>query len=137
MRVDIVQRKTERALAWLDQTEAIFSHPPGEPLDPRIEDAAILYLFLSIQECIDLAAHWVAEAGWGAADDAASTFDVLADRGAIERDLAEKMRNAVGLRNRIAHGYATVDQSRVKAEYPGGVAALRKFLVLTASAAGL
>ena len=59
---------------------------------------AIFYLFLAIQECIDLAPHWVADAGWGPADDATSAFDELADRGAIVRDLADPLCADAGLR---------------------------------------
>ena len=52
-------------------------------------DLALFYLFLAIQECIDLAAHWVADGGWPPPDDAGSTFDVLADRGVIARPVAD------------------------------------------------
>ena len=72
----------------------------------RLQDAEGI---LALQECIDLAAHWVADAGWGVPDDAGSTFDVLADRGVIDRAIADRLREGVGLRNRIAHGYALLD----------------------------
>ena len=98
---------------------------------------AIFYLFLAIQECIDLSAHWVADAGWGAPDDAGSSFDVLAERHAIDRDLADSLRAATGLRNRIAHGYAMLDYARVQVESLAGVPALRMFLSAVAREAGL
>ena len=47
------------------------------------------------------------------------------------------LRGAVGLRNRIAHGYASVDHARVHEEYRAGVEALRRFLSLVSSEAGL
>ena len=34
-------------------------------------DLALFYLFFAIQECVDLAAHWVADEGWMTPDDAA------------------------------------------------------------------
>ena len=97
----------------------------------------MFYLFLAIQECIDLAAHWVADAGWEPPDDAGSTFDVLADRGPIDRTVADTLRLASGLRNRIAHGYAMLDYRRVQAEAHVGIPALRAFLDLVARHAGL
>jgi uncharacterized protein YutE (UPF0331/DUF86 family) len=100
-------------------------------------DLAIFYLFLAIQECIDLAAHWVADASWGAPDDAGATFDVLAERGAIDRGLADTLRAAAGLRNRIAHGYAMLDYPRVQTEALAGIPALRRFLDAVAREAGL
>jgi len=105
--------------------------------DIKERDLASFYLFLAIQEVIDLASHWVAEENWGSPDDASSTFLVLADRRAIDRDLAEDMRSAVGLRNLIAHGYSLVDHSRMHQEYEKGIASLRRFLSAVAGKAGL
>ena len=70
---DLVMRKVGRAKAWLDDAEAILSRPVGEFLtDVKSRDLATFYLFLAIQECIDLAAHWVADAGWTVPDEAGS-----------------------------------------------------------------
>lgn len=80
-----------------------------EVVTAKSRDLSLFYLFLAIQECIDLAAHWVADEGWGEPDDAGSAFDVLADRKVIDRDAATASRAAAGLRNRIAHGYALLD----------------------------
>ena len=98
--------------------------------------AAKAGLFLAIQECIDLAAHWVAEEGWGEPDDAGSAFDLLADRQVIDRDAATALRAATGLRNRIAHGYGLLDQARIHREAGAGITALRTFLVAITEAAG-
>src|SRR5437762_1197961 len=85
---EVVRRKVARAAAWLDDAESILSRSPEEFLaDTKDRDLACYYLFLAIQECIDLAAHWLADASWGSPDDAGSTFDVLADRQAIDREL--------------------------------------------------
>ncbi len=100
-------------------------------------DLAIFYLFLAIQECIDLAAHWVADSSWGVPDEAGATFDVLAEREAIDRELANTLCAAVGLRNRIAHGYAMLDYRRVQAEALAGLPALRRFLDAVSTEVGL
>ena len=138
VRADLAARKIARAAAWLDEAEAILARPEAEYLaDRRGRDLAAFYLFLAVQECIDLAAHWVADAGWQPPDDAASTFDLLADRGAIDAGLAGGMRAAVGLRNRVAHGYALLDHARLRTESAQGLGVIRKFLDRTAKAAGL
>ncbi len=98
---------------------------------------ATAYLFLAIQECIDLAAHWVADEGWGEPDDAGAAFDVLADRGIIDRETATALPGATGLRNRIAHGYAMLDYRRVHSEAQTGIPALRCFLLALTRAAGV
>jgi uncharacterized protein YutE (UPF0331/DUF86 family) len=135
---DVVRRKVARAVARLDEAEAILSQPSEAFLaSAKDQDLASFYLFLAIQECIDLAAHWVSDAGWGSPDDAVSTFLLLADRRAIDRDLAEGLRGAAGLRNLIAHGYALVDHARIQSEYREGISSLRRFLTAVATEAGL
>jgi uncharacterized protein YutE (UPF0331/DUF86 family) len=135
---DVVGRKLSRATDWLDSAEEILARPSEEFLDDtKGRDLASFYLFLAIQECIDFAAHWVADARWGSPDEAGGTFELLARHRAIDRNLAEKLRGAVGLRNLIAHGYSLVDHKRIQNEYREGVETLRKFLALVADEAGL
>jgi|ERR1700674_2649142 len=138
VRPEVARLKIAAAAARLEQAEAILSRPREEFLaDPRGRDLASFYLLLAIQEVIDLAAHWVADAGWPVPADASSTFDLLADHGAIERELADGLRGAAGLRNRIAHGYTGIDHARLHGEFKAGVATLRKFLAAVAASAGL
>jgi uncharacterized protein YutE (UPF0331/DUF86 family) len=79
----------------------------------------------------------VADEGWGGPDDAGSAFDLLADRGVIDRETATALRAAAGLRNRIAHGYALLDYERVHREAGAGFAPLRRFLAAIAAAAAI
>jgi uncharacterized protein YutE (UPF0331/DUF86 family) len=138
VKFDVAQKKIGRASAWLDEAEAILARPEQEFLaEIKERDLASFYLFLAIQEVIDLASHWIAEENWGPPDDAASTFDILAGRRSIDRDLAEDMRGAVGLRNLIAHGYSLIDHARIQREYKKGVASLRRFLAAAAEKAGI
>lgn len=138
VRRDVASARMARATAWLQDAENIFGRDADAFLAAmKDRDLAIFYLFLALQESIDLAAHWVADAGWGVPDDAGSTFDVLADRGAIDRALADRLREGVGLRNRIAHGYALLDYSRVRFEALSGIPAMRSFLAAVGREAGL
>lgn len=138
VRRDVAGARVARATRWLDDAGRTFELPVDEFVAAtKDRDLALFYLFLAIQECIDLAAHWVADAGWDPADDAASTFDVLADRAVITRDEAATLRQATGLRNRIAHGYAQIDYPRVRGEALDGLPVLRRFLLAVASEAGL
>lgn len=138
VRPEVAAARVARAEAWLADAAGTLDRPPDEFLAAgKDRDLALFYLFLAIQECIDLAAHWVADAGWTPPDEAGSTFDILAEHGAIERPTADALRKAVGLRNRIAHGYAMVDYRRVQAESTEGIPALRSFLTAVAREAGL
>ncbi len=138
VRRELVAVKAGRARSWLnDAAGPLLGSLDEFTSNPKTRDLSLFHLFLAIQECIDLAAHWVADEGWGEPDDAASTFDVLADRQVIARDTAATLRAATGLRNRIAHGYAMLDYPRVHREAQAGIPALRAFLAAIATAAGL
>jgi uncharacterized protein YutE (UPF0331/DUF86 family) len=138
VRPEVAATRIARANARLSDAERRLSEPVNDFLaDIPGRDLALFYLLLAIQEAIDLAAHWVADAGWAVPDDAASTFDTLADHEVIDRDHAAALRRAVGLRNCIAHGYALLDYVRVHTESPEGIPAVRRFLDLVAREAGL
>lgn len=132
---DIVAAKAGRARGWLNDCAPAFSTAVDAFVQDRAQrDLALFYLFLAIQVCIDIAAHWVADEGWGDADEAGSAFDLVADHEAISRQIAAALRSAAGLRNRIAHGYAMLDHERIRAEAQAGIPALRTFLAAVTSA---
>ncbi|MFZ5470249.1 MAG: type VII toxin-antitoxin system HepT family RNase toxin [Myxococcota bacterium] len=134
---DVASQKIARARAFLADAEPVLSLPRAEFLVNRKErDLALFYLFLAIQECIDLATHWIADEGLPPADDYAASFEILAERGRIEPLLAQQMAGAAGLRNLIAHGYAAVDPSRVHEEAAEGIAAMRRFMEAVARVSG-
>lgn len=134
---EVVRRKIGLAASRLEKAEALLSRPPEEFLaNEDQQDLASFHLMQAIQECIDLAAHWLSDEGWDLPDDAASLFKVLASHQGIDRALAVSLGQAVGLRNRIAHGYSSVDHERILTEYKKGLENLRRFLVAVASEAG-
>lgn len=138
VRRDVAERKIARASSWVDDAEELLSGARNvESRDRSRLDLACFYLMLSIQECVDLAAHACADAGWSPPEAAAHAFDVLAEHEVIPPDLADAMHGAVGLRNRIAHGYAAVDHRRLLQEAGEGIPALRRYLASIAALAGI
>lgn len=136
--LDVVARKIASANSRLEQVDELLGDELEEFLaDVRGRDLTAFYLQLAIQDCVDLATNWVAEAGWPPPEDAGSAFGTLADHDLISRNLATFLREAVGLRNRIAHGYATVDHERLYREARDGTPRLKQFLAKIADAAGL
>lgn len=136
VRADVVEKKIARAAAWLDSASEAYARPVDDLRDDAsARDLAAFYLFLAIQEAIDLAAHWVADAGWTPPDDLGATFDVLAAHDAIDGPMRDRMRAIVRVRNRIAHGYTSIDHDRIHGEAPVGIATLRRFMAVVASAA--
>lgn len=135
---EVVAEKIANANRRLDAAERIFKRPLTEFMaDEEHRDLATFYVFLAVQESIDIAAHWVADAGWRLPDNVGGMFDVLCENGRITTDLAKGLRGAVGLRNRVAHNYASVEPERLYEEFRVGTETMRRFLVIAAEEAGL
>lgn len=138
VRRDVAAQKIASARSRLAAAGEIFARPLQEFLDDeRQRDLATFYLFLAIQECVDLAAHWVADRGWGPPERAGEAFEILREKGVLDDDLTAGLRGAAGLRNRIAHGYTDIAPDRMYDEYQDGTAVLRRFLAIVAEEAGL
>lgn len=137
VRADVVRERRGRALAWLHDAKAILVRPVAElQTDRRERDLALFYLFLAIQEVLDLASHWIASSGWTPPEDFRSAFEVLGERGVVDASDSEILRGAAGLRNRIGHGYGQIDFARVHREAQEGIPALERFLDAIDRAAG-
>ena len=87
-------------------------------------------------DALALAFHIATDEGWGVPASYAEGFDVLAKHGVFDAGLARAMTAATGLRNRIAHAYATVDVERLLRELPEGLDAVDAFAVAVAKFVG-
>jgi len=93
-------------------------------------------LIVALQEAADIALHIGADEGWGVASSYVESFDLLARRGLIHVDLAARLSAMAALRNRVAHGYGSIDFERIWQETPEGVRALREFAAAIAAYLG-
>ena len=71
------------------------------------------YLQVSIESCIDVAQHVIASEGFRPPKDYADTFTVLAERGILEQEFADRLRRMAKFRNRLVHLYGEVDDQHV------------------------
>lgn len=101
--------------------------------DLLVRDALALALLVSVQEAIDIAYHIAADEGWGVPDSHAAAFDLLASRGVLDDALASEISAVARVRNRIAHGYASVDHARLWRELPDGIETLAAYSRAVAS----
>lgn len=90
-------------------------------------DALAMSILVALQEAIDIAFHVLADEGWGLPDAYGEAFRLLGERGVLSADLADRLAAAAGLRNRLAHGYASVDVDRLWSETPAGLDDLDSF----------
>ena len=92
-------------------------------------------LILAVQEALDVAARWIADAGWEVPTTAREHFDILATHGVVPQDLARDLALCAGARNLIAHAYGTLDFGRLHAEAPLALATLERFATALAPSA--
>jgi uncharacterized protein YutE (UPF0331/DUF86 family) len=95
--------------------------------DLLLRDGIALALLVACQEVVDVAYHVVADEGWGVPSSHADALALLAQHGVIDGATAASVSGVVRARNRIAHGYASVDHARLWAELPDGIAHLERF----------
>lgn len=67
----------------------------------------------AIQNCIDLAAHLLADSPGRRPGTLAGLFAALTDRGLLERDLSLRLGAMARFRNLLVHEYADLDPVRV------------------------
>jgi uncharacterized protein YutE (UPF0331/DUF86 family) len=81
--------------------------------DRTTREVVVLNLFVALQECMSLAAHWLADEGVDVPQTYGDMFRRLGERGIIPVELAMRMAAASGLRNLVAHQYGVLDLRRV------------------------
>lgn len=90
-------------------------------------DVVAFNLMLSVQVCADVASHIIADQRYAPAGTIAGGFARLAEHGVISQTTAQRLGAAAGLRNAVAHGYATVDIEAVQRASVDGISDLRRF----------
>ena len=91
------------------------------------QDAIGMSLLVAVQDALDIALHMASDEGWGVPASYAESFGLLASHKVIDGALALALANMATLRNRLAHGYGSVDMDRIWSELPSGLAALDAF----------
>jgi uncharacterized protein YutE (UPF0331/DUF86 family) len=81
--------------------------------DRTVREVVILNLFVALQECLSLAAHWLSDAGLDVPQSDAQVFLRLGERGIVAPDLAARLAAASGLCNLVAHRYGVLDWDRI------------------------
>lgn len=89
--------------------ELLPSDLPKFLADRTAAEALIFNLYLALQASSDLALRLVAEHGLGVPGNAREAFAILGRAGMLWPELAQRLAASVGLRNRIAHQYGTLD----------------------------
>lgn len=114
-----------------DRTARVRRHRPADAAalaeDQDAFDLVAFNLMLAVQACLDVASHLIADEGWPPAKDLADSFLRLHERGVLSRETAAALARAVGLRNVLAHVYATADPDLVFEAATSGLDDLERF----------
>jgi uncharacterized protein YutE (UPF0331/DUF86 family) len=103
--------------------------------DRTAREVVTLNAFVAIQDCLDLAAHWIADAGWEMPETYGDVFAALARHAIIPQELAERLGAAAAFRNLVAHQYGVLDWRRVHTLATSHLADLDAFCALLAARA--
>ncbi len=78
-------------------------------VDVDAQDVIVLNLSRSVQLCVDIAMHHLANTDAPVPQTMGQSFEQLATLGVIDSALALRMRKAVGFRNLAVHSYDTIE----------------------------
>ena len=81
--------------------------------DPVLIGSMRYYLQVSIECCLDVAAHVISSERYRAPKDYADTFTILKDKGILPAELAHKLRQMTKFRNRLVHLYGEIDDQAI------------------------
>mgnify|MGYP000524116483 CR=1 FL=1 len=101
------------------------------------QDVIMFNLQLAIQNCADIAAHIVSDEGMGMPATTNEMFYLLEENGYLDRNQAEKMVKAAGLRNLIVHEYGRLDLKRIYDVVNHDMADLNQFLAQIFDSVGI
>jgi uncharacterized protein YutE (UPF0331/DUF86 family) len=111
---DRIEEKFRHLGEYLAVLRELRGVPARELLGDPIRLGSIkYYLQVSIESCIDVAQHVIASEGFRPPNDYADTFTVLAERGILEQDFAERLRRMAKFRNRLVHLYGEIDNRQM------------------------
>lgn len=105
--------------------------------DRTVREVVTLNIFVAIQACLDLAAHWLADAGWEMPGAYADVFAALSRHGVISPALATRLAAAAASRNLVAHQYGVLDWRRVHAVASSDLEDLDTFCATLAERSGV
>ena len=114
--VEVVREKVRRLLDTADALRRVLPESADAlAVDRDRRDLVAFRVYLVMQEAVDLAAHLIAEEGFGPAPSLREHFTIVAERGVVDVALAQQLAAGVKVRNVIAHGYVKVDPVKLLA----------------------
>ena len=109
-----INEKVNEIQKYLDELIEIVPNTPKEYESNKIVKAACERYFEKVVEAVtDLAFIVITLKKFRVPDDDIDSFRILEENGVINNDLYNRLKNAKGMRNLIAHKYGSVDDEVV------------------------
>ena len=107
---EVVEQKLESLRRCLRRIE-LKCPPDAQALaaDVDLQDIVSLNLTRAVQLCVDIGAHLIAGMDVSPPDTMGQTFDILAQEGLLQKELATRLKKAVGFRNVAVHNYDAIN----------------------------
>ena len=114
----VVLKKVVTKFEMLDQFLGVLRGLSQTELETYLKDVVLIgsmryYLQVSIECCLDVAAHVISSERYRAPKDYADTFMVLEENGVIPEELGHRLRQMAKFRNRLVHLYGEIDDQAV------------------------
>lgn len=126
---DIIFAKTSSIQRCLKRINDVTKGDPETLKDLNVEEIVILNLQRAIQSSVDLAAHIVADEGWGMPRELRENFDLLSKNSVLNEDLTKRLRKMVGFRNIAVHEYETINTEILKSILRHNLKDLEEFYI--------
>jgi uncharacterized protein YutE (UPF0331/DUF86 family) len=124
---DLIAKKLAQIETCVEQLRRL-SRPDQIASDIREERFVEHTLQIAIQAVLDVASHIVSDGHLGEPRTSRELMDLLERGNWLSNDLAGRLRNMVGFRNILVHGYETVDLAIVRDVVEGRLGDLLEFV---------
>jgi len=106
-----INKKIDNIRGYIEEIEDFLEFSDGDILkDSGKMHIAERLLQLVVDAILDINQHIINERNLEPAEDFQSTFHILAQGGVLPKDFASKVSPVVAVRNRIVHGYESLDK---------------------------
>lgn len=107
---EVVEQKLESLRRCLQRVETKCPKDADTlAADFDLQDIVSLNLSRAVQLCVDIGAHLISGMDVAPPDTMGQTFDILAQAGVLDVQLALRLKKAVGFRNIAIHNYDAIN----------------------------
>jgi len=114
LKPEVIRRRLQKLDEYLAILKKLRSYPLEEFLaDPERYGSAERFLQLAIEALMDMGSHVIAELELGTIEAYSDIPKILAQKGYISPELADRWVRMIGMRNILVHEYLDIDRELV------------------------